>query len=130
MRKALAFCIVAIVAVVASLAGEGSVSKMVAAQAAGFHVLTVPSGGITCVNMTSNLGADDGAWRVRYTTYMAGFITGANFVTYSDAGRNANVGYEVPSDMLFTAVQRYCEQNPSKNISDAVATVYSQNAAR
>ena len=130
MRNALTVGIMVVVLVAASTWGPAVFSRSLSAQPAGFHVLTVPSGGVTCADMTSNLRTDSESWRVFYTTYMAGFITGANFVTYSDSGRNSNVGYDVPTGVLFSSIQRYCEQNGGKNISEAVTRVYSQHVAR
>src|SRR3954452_11273152 len=97
---------------------------------AGFHVLGVPGGGVTCEEMTNNLRTDRQSWGVLYGTYVTGFITGANFVSYVANGRNSNVGSDIPSETIFGSVEQYCRQNLSKNIHQAVEGVYSQLAAR
>lgn len=52
--------------------------------------------------MTNNLRADRDSWRTLYFTYMSGFLTGANYVSYSAGdGRNSNIGIEVKHDALF-----------------------------
>jgi hypothetical protein len=63
---------------------------------------------------------------------MAGFITGANFVSYSAGGRNANVGLDDASthEGVFASIEQYCVENPAKNIFEAVTRVYSRLAAR
>ena len=60
---------------------------------------------------------------------MAGFITGANFVSYSVGGRDSNLPRQ-PHDAVFAAIEQYCGGNPAKNISEAVVRVYSQLVAR
>lgn len=80
--------------------------------------------------MTNNLRTDGESWRVFYFTYMAGFITGANFVTCSDSGENPNVGSDVPTQVLFSSIQTYCEQHAAKNISEAVIKIYLQHVVR
>ena len=103
--------------------------EMQSRRHAGFHVLGAPGGGIDCRDMTANLRTESGSWRVFYTSYAMGFITGANFVSYADDGRNSNVGFDIPADVIFPSIEHYCGQNPSKRIAEAVATVYSQLAA-
>jgi hypothetical protein len=99
----------------------------VSAQASGFHVLPVTIGGGTCRDMTNNLRGDREPWRTLYFNYMAGFLTGANFVSYSAGDdRNANIGVEVTHDAVFASIEQYCVQNPTKNIFEAVTRVYSQ----
>ena len=61
---------------------------------------------------------------------MAGFLTGANFVSYSAGGRNANVGHDVAHDAVFASIEQYCAQNPARNIFEAVTRVYSRLVAR
>lgn len=114
----------------------GAVVRDVAARApqtrehAGFHVIGVPGGGIDCGSMMNNLRDEKQSWRAFYTSYMTGFVTGANFVSYLANGRNPNVGYDTATEAMFASVEQYCGQNPSKNIHEAVESVYSQLAAR
>jgi hypothetical protein len=91
MRYTLTAGIASLVVIAASVFLPAVFSTPIAAQAARFHVLTVPSGGVTCANMIGNLRTDGNSWGVFYSTYVAGFITAANFVTYADSGRNPNV---------------------------------------
>src|SRR5689334_22175966 len=116
-----------IIAVVA-----GAISRRASAQAGSFHVITVTSGGSACHDMTTNLQADRDAWRAVYGNYIAGYITGANFVSYSVGGRNANVGSaeQETREIVFTSVEQYCAHNPTSNIAEAVTRVYSQLVAR
>jgi hypothetical protein len=111
----------------------GVVEPAVSAQAGSFHVWTVTSGGASCRDMTNNLGAADrDAWRAFYANYVSGFITGANFVSYSTGARNATVGYDgnATHEAAFDSVEQYCAQNPAKNISEAVTRIYSQLVAQ
>jgi hypothetical protein len=133
MRKATVAVIglLCVVAVAAFVLGLGKFAQPVSAQASrSFHVLTVTSGGVTCRDMTNNLRTDRDAWRSVYFNYMAGFITGANFVSYSAGGQNANIGFEVSHDAVFTSIEQYCGQNAAQNISEAVIRVYSQLITR
>lgn len=97
---------------------------------AGFHVSGVPGGGVSCGEMAINLGADRQSWGMFYTSYVNGFITGANFVSYVANGRKPDVGSDVPPEQIFASVEQYCRQNRSKNIHEAVESVYTQLAAR
>jgi hypothetical protein len=108
----------------------GLLSWRASAQGGSFHVLTVASGGFTCGDMTHNLRVDRDVWRSVYYNYMAGFITGANFVSYSAGGRNANIASDLPHDAVLASIERYCAQNPAQNISEAVVRVYSQLVAQ
>ena len=115
--------------VTAALAlGLGMLSPRVSAQASGFHVWTVTSGGASCRDMTNNLAADRDAWRAFYANYVSGFITGANFVSYSGGGRNPNVGAygKGTHEETFALVEHYCAQNPAKNIFEGVTRIYAQ----
>jgi hypothetical protein len=100
------------------------------------HVLPVRNGGGVCRDMTNDLRNDRDAWRTPYLNYMAGFITGANYVSYLVPGRNPDVLRNLPRDVLaghsrgddavFALLEQYCAENPAKNISEAAMRVYSQ----
>ena len=126
------FAVVGLVGVVTVAAFViGVVAPRASAQVAlgSFHVWTVTSGGASCRDMTNNLlGADRDAWRAFYANYVSGFITGANFVSYSTGGRNPNVGAygKVTHEGTFALVEQYCAQNAAKNIFEAVTRTYSQ----
>jgi hypothetical protein len=132
--------LLSVLTVVAAVLGLGMLVPRVAAQNSGFHVLPVANGGGTCRDMTNDLRADEQTWRTPYVNYVAGFITGANFVSYSVGGRNSNVGSgsevlpirpgQRVADAVSALVEQYCAQNPSKNLSEAVARVYSQLLTR
>jgi hypothetical protein len=129
-----------VLTVVAVAHGVGMLVPRVSAQNSGFHVLPVTNGGGTCRDMTNDLRTDSETWRAAYVNYVAGFVTGANFVSYSVGGRNSNVGSgsevlpirpgQRVADAVSALVEQYCVQNPSKNISEAVARVYSQLLTR
>jgi hypothetical protein len=107
------------------------VASHVSAEASGFHVLPVTVGGATCRDMTNNLRTDRESWRTLYFNYMSGFLTGANFVSYSAGdGRNSNVGIEVTHDAVFASIEKYCSQNADTHIFEAMASVYSQLVTR
>jgi hypothetical protein len=64
---------------------------------------------------------------------MAGFVTGANFVSYSAGGRDPNVGFDVPyvttgaaADAVFASLEQHCARRPALNTSAAVTIIYSQ----
>jgi hypothetical protein len=120
-----------IVTVAAFLAG--TVAPRLSAQGS-IQVIPVRNGGGVCRDMTNDLRSDRGAWRTPYFNYMAGFVTGANYVSYLVPGRNSHVPRDLPSrvggfsradDAMFALLEQYCEQNPAKNISEAAMTVYS-----
>jgi hypothetical protein len=127
MRRNTALAVVGLLAV-ARLAAF-ALGLSVSAQAGGFHVLPVTSGGVTCRDMTDNLRSERDTWRTFYFNYMAGFITGANFVSYSVGNRDSNLPSE-PHDAVFASIEQYCAGNPARNISEAVVRVYSQLIAR
>jgi hypothetical protein len=107
------------------------IAPRVSAQASGFHVLPVTIGGSACRDMTNNLRIDRDSWRTLYFNYMAGFLTGANFVSYSAGdGRNSNIGFDVAHDVVFASIEQYCAENPTKNIFEAVTRIYSQLVTR
>jgi hypothetical protein len=117
----------------------GVIAPRVSAQASSIHVFPVTNGGGTCHDMTNDLRTDRNAWRAPYFNYMAGFVTGANFVSYSVPGRDSNVPLDLPLDVtgyaradeaVFAMLEQYCAHNPAKNISEAAMRVYSQVAAR
>jgi len=114
----------------------GAVVPRVSAQGS-IQVIPVRNGGGTCRDMTNDLGSDRDAWRTPYFNYMAGFVTGANFVSYLVPGRDSHVpvglpvaGYSRADDAVFALVEQYCAQNSAKNISEAMMIVYSRLAAK
>jgi hypothetical protein len=137
-KKALAtVALVGVVIVAAFVLGNGMIVRRVSAQTASFHVIPVTNGSGTCRDMTNDLRADRDAWRASYFNYMAGFITGANFVSYSVGGRDPNVGFGVPyvttgagAPAVFASLEQYCAKRPSMNISIAVTEIYSQLVAQ
>src|SRR5213592_1110007 len=68
----------------------GTAVPRVSAQGV-IHVVPVKNGSGTCREMTNDLRNDRDAWRTPYLNYMAGFVTGANYVSYLVPGRNSNV---------------------------------------
>jgi hypothetical protein len=99
----------------------------------------VRNGGGTCREMTNDLRRDPDTWRTPYFNYMAGFVTGANFVSYSVPGRKSNVpldlprqvaGYSRADEAVAALLEQYCAQNPAKNISEGAMVVYSRLAAK
>ena len=124
--------LLAVVTVAAFLTGVAV--PRVSAQA-GIHVFPVTNGGGTCRDMTNDLRGNRDAWRTAYFNYMAGFVTGANFASYSVPGRNSNVPLDLPREVtgyaradeaVFVLLEQYCAQSPAKNISEAMMRVYSQ----
>jgi hypothetical protein len=95
---------------------------------ASFHVLG--AGGGSCRDLTINLRADRESWGNFYNSYVMGFITGANFSSYLADARNSSVGFDVPNDRIFQAVEQFCGEYPAKGIHEAAETVYSQLAGR
>jgi hypothetical protein len=123
--------VLGVVAVAAFVAG--TVVPRLSAQGS-IQVIPVTNGGGTCHEMTSDLRNDREAWRTPYFNYMAGFVTGANYVSYLVPGRNSHVpldlpgrvrGYSRADDAVFALLEEYCERNPAKNISEAAMRVYS-----
>jgi len=119
--------IVVAVAVVLSM-----VAPRVSAQGS-IQVIPVRNGGGVCRDMTNDLKADRDTWRTPYFNYMAGFVTGANYVSYLVPGRNSHVpvdlpgrvsGYSRADDAVFALLEEYCERNPARNISEAAMRVY------
>jgi len=51
-------------------------------------------------------GTDDRFW-------ILGFISGSNYATNGDKGRNTN------ADDIYRFVTRYCQENPSDDLADA-----------
>jgi hypothetical protein len=136
-----AVALVGVVIVAAFVLGNGMIVPRVSAQTgsssgrrwAAFHAIPVTNGSGRCRDMTNDLRTDRDAWRASYFNYMAGFITGANFVSYSVGGRDPNVGFDVPyvtigdaPDRVFAALEQYCAQRPAMTISVAVTNIYSQ----
>jgi hypothetical protein len=132
--------LVGVVIVAAFVLGNGMIVPRVSAQTGSssgrrwgaFHVIPVTNVSGTCRDMTTDLRTDRDAWRASYFNYMAGFITGANFVSHSVGGRDPNVGFDVPyvttgdaPDRVFAALEQYCAQRPAMNISVAVTNIYS-----
>src|SRR5262245_13828393 len=108
----------------------GVVVPRVSAQGS-IQVIPVRNGGGPCGEMPNDLRNDRDAWRTPYFNYMAGFMTGANFVSYSVPGRNSHVsvrmpltGYSRADDAVFALLEQYCAQYPSNNISSAAMRVY------
>jgi hypothetical protein len=85
------------IAVAAFVAGV--VATHVSAQGV-IHVVPVKNGGGTCREMTNDLRNDRDAWRTPYLNYMAGFVTGANYVSYLVPGRNSNVLLGLSSEIV------------------------------
>lgn len=52
-------------------------------------------------------GTDDRFW-------LLGFISGVNYATNGDKGRN------VPPDVIYRFVTRYCQENPNDDLADAI----------
>jgi hypothetical protein len=129
MRRKTPFVVALLVVVAVATSMAGVVAPRVSAQAGSFHVLTVTAGGVSCRDMTNNLRSDRDAWRSVYYNYMAGFITGANFVSYSVGGRDSNLPWE-PHDAVFASIEQYCAANPAEQIFEAVIRVYSRLATR
>jgi hypothetical protein len=111
----------------------GTVAPRVSAQGS-IQVIPVRNGGGVCRDMTNDLRSDREGWRTPYFNYMAGFVTGANYVSYLVPGRNSHVpldlprrvaGYSRADDAMFALLEQYCKQNPAKNISEAAMMVYS-----
>jgi hypothetical protein len=140
-RMLAAVALVGVVIVAAFVLGNGMIVPRVSAQTgsssgrrwAAFHVIPVTNGSGTCRDMTNDLRTDRDAWRASYFNYMAGFITGANFVSYSVGGRDPNVGFDLPyvttgagAPAMFASLEEYCAKRPATNISEAVTRVYSQ----
>jgi hypothetical protein len=133
-RKALA--VVGLLGVVTAAFVAGVVTPRVSAQAS-IQVIPVRNGGGVCRDMTNDLRSDPSTWRTPYFNYLAGFMTGANFVSYLVPGRNSHVpiglpvaGYSRADDAVFALLEQYCVENPAKNISEAAMRVYSQLDAR
>ena len=134
MRKntlAVVFGLLGIATIVAFMA---RVVPRVSAQGS-IQVIPVRNGGGTCGDMTNDLRNDRDAWRTPYFNYMAGFMTGANFVSYLVPGRNSHIpvglpltGYSRADDAVFALLEQYCAQHPAKNISEAAMRVYAQLA--
>ena len=130
MRKSLTVTLVAVVGIAALAAFVLAQTALAApGSRAGYHVLGVAGGGLGCRDMTNNLRAERESWSAIYASYTTGFITGANFVSYSANGRNANSGFDVPTETVLGSVERYCQQNQARNIHEAVTAVYSELAA-
>ena len=134
-KKALAtVALVGVVIVAAFVLGNSMIVPRVSAQTGSFHAIPLTNGSGTCRDMTNDLRADRDAWRASYFNYMAGFITGANFVSYSVGGRDPNVGFDVPyvtagataSARVFASLEQYCAERPAMNLSIAVTNIYSQ----
>jgi hypothetical protein len=128
MRKTLA--VVGLLSVTTGAFVAGVVVPRVSAQGS-IQVIPVRNGGGTCGDMTSDLRNDRDTWRTPYFNYMAGFMTGANFVSYLVPGRNSHVplglplaGYSRADDAVFALLEQYCTENPAKNISEGAMRVY------
>ena len=133
------FAAVGLLAALGGLGATGAIAASVmappvSAQAA-IHVLPVTNGGGTCREMTRDLKQDRTASRAAYFNYMAGFVTGANYLAFSVPGRNSNVPSDLPSEVVghtradeavFALLERECAQHPSMNISEAMMHVYDQ----
>jgi hypothetical protein len=89
--------IVALLAVVAAAAFvRGVAATRVSAQGS-IQVIPVRNGGGTCGDMTNDLRSDRDGSRTPYFNYMAGFMTGANFVSYQVPGTEfAHLGRFAP----------------------------------
>jgi len=124
-------------AVTAAAVVSGVVPPRLSAQGY-IHVLPVRNGGGVCRDMTNDLRNDRDASRTLYANYMAGFMTGANYVSYLVPGRNSDVmrnlpreflaGYSRADDAVFALLEQFCAENPAKNISEGAMRVYSQLA--
>jgi TolB protein len=97
------------------------------------EIYAMNADGSNPVNLTNDLSSDRDLWRTPYFNYMAGFVTGANYVTYLVPGRNSHVpvgmplaGHSRADDAVFALLEQYCDQNPGKNISEAAMRVYAQ----
>ena len=123
--------VVAVTALVASV-----VAPRLSAQPQGpnWWVIPVTNGDSTCRQMTNDLRNDRDAWRTPYVNYMAGFVTGADYVSSLVPGRKSQVDlpHEVlanhsrADDAVFALLEKFCAQNPARYISEGAMRVYSQ----
>jgi hypothetical protein len=136
MRKATLALVGLLGAVTVAAVVPGVVPPRVAAQGS-IQVIPVRNGGGVCRDMTNDLRSNRDAGRTPYFNYMAGFMTGANYVSYLVPGRNSHIpvgwpvaGYSRADDAVFALLEQYCAENPAKNISEAAMRVYSQLAEK
>jgi len=133
MRKNTLTVVVGMLATVGALVAS-VVAPRLSAQGPNWWVIPVTNGDSTCRQMTSDLRNDRDAWRTPYVNYMAGFVTGADYVSSLVPGRKSQVDFppEVLAnhprgdDAVFALLEQWCAQNPAKYISEGAMRVYSQ----
>jgi hypothetical protein len=108
-----------------TIAGQATQSSR---PASSFHVNG--PGGKPCAEMTNNLQMDRPTWRAFYTSYVEGFFSGANYVSYAAKQPNAGVGFDITPDEQWAAIEQYCAAHPTKGIHNAVEGLYSRLVAR
>jgi len=136
MRKNTLTVVVGMLATVGGLVARVVAPRLSAqaAQGPNWWVIPVTNGDSTCRQMTSDLRNDRDAWRTPYVNYMAGFVTGADYVSSLVPGRKSQVDFppEVLAnhprgdDAVFALLEQWCAQNPAKYISEGAMRVYSQ----
>src|SRR4051812_113223 len=124
-RIAAVVALVLVAIVAANIAGQTTQSGQ---PASNFHV--DGPGGKQCAEMTTNLQMDRPTWRAFYTSYVEGFFSGANYVSYFAKQTNANVGFDITPDEQWAVIEQYCAANPTKGIHNAVESLYSRLVAR
>jgi hypothetical protein len=123
-----------VVAVTALVAGVVAPRLSAQPQGPNWWVIPVTNGDSTCRAMTNDLRNDRDAWRTPYVNYMAGFVTGADYVSSLVPGRKSQVdlpqevlaNHARAADGMFALLEKYCAQNPAKYISEGAMRVYSQ----
>ena len=140
MRKNTLTVVVGMLATVGALVASVVAPRLSAqaAQGPNWWVIPVTNGDSTCRQMTSDLRNDRDAWRTPYVNYMAGFVTGADYVSSLVPGRKSQVDFppEVLAhhprgdDAVFALLEQWCAQNPAKYMSEGAMRVYSHMYAQ
>ena len=118
-RPAAVVALVLVAMVATNIAGQTPQSSRLASS---FHVNG--PGGKPCAEMTNNLQIDRPTWRAFYTSYVEGFFSGANYVSYFAKQSNASVGLDITPDEQWADIEQYCAANPAKGIHNAVEGLY------
>src|SRR5689334_5881567 len=97
-KKTLAAVGVGVVAVTALVASVVPPRLSAQPQGPNWWVIPVTNGDSTCRAMTNDLRNDRDTWRTPYVNYMAGFVTGADYVSSLVPGRKSQV--DLPQEVL------------------------------
>ena len=127
-----------IVAVVAVVLAQSTVTKNIAGQTGQFNLspysyrthLRLGLSAVDCGQMTSLIRLDRRSGEMDFSNHIQGFMTGVNFHARLVEKGNPLVGKGTSRQAMFAAVEQYCVQNPLESVSTAIESVYLQLAER